>query len=433
MRIQALLCLAAALGLSAEFSAAQSADDMKQELDRAFDGRIGMPQPMREEFARTGRIVIPKPVVVRLPPGNLVDLHVHLFMEKGLGILFQGEFNGPLRSDDWSDRFSSQANPATLNASSLGLVIASLYAHPVFAPDRKGSIRAQIAEARAFVASNPDWYLATSAPQAAAAHQAGKKVLVLSLEGASGILDSEEDLREFIDNGGIRIVTFAHLADDKMTGAAMMGGYQNLGNPRGLIAALPNKRGEYGELLNPHGLTPRGRQMVRALLARGVWIDLSHSPDSAQADLIPMLEAAGQPLLFTHGALRSWRHAERGMSDAQLDEVRATGGIVGLCPAPLGNTGDVSDFAREFNDAARKVGASHVFVGSDFNGAQNHLKPNRFPTGSSLDEHGLHQIGQTAELWSDMRDAGADANQSSFHGVENFVQIWSRVRPVVVP
>jgi microsomal dipeptidase-like Zn-dependent dipeptidase len=169
--------------------------------------------------------------------------------------------------------------------------------------------------------------------------------------------------------------------------------------------------------------------MVRALLARGVWIDLSHSPDSAQAQLMPMLEAAGQPLLFTHGALRSWRHVERGMSDAQLEEVRATGGIIGLCPAPLGPHGDVEDFAREFNEAARKVGAPNVFVGSDFNGAQDHLKPSRFPTGTSLDERGLHQIGQTSELWAAMRDAGANADQSSFHGVENFLEVWSNVRP----
>jgi microsomal dipeptidase-like Zn-dependent dipeptidase len=164
---------------------------------------------------------------------------------------------------------------------------------------------------------------------------------------------------------------------------------------------------------------------------------------------MPLLEKAGQPLLFTHTELRRFRKVERGLSDKQLDEVLATDGIVGLCPSPesLSGTvvppdrcpsgcrceGDIYAFAVQFDAVASVLGGPRVFIGSDFNGGMPHLKPSVCPTGTSLDRNGLHQIGQTSELWSALRKAGADASQSSFHGVENFIEVWARVRPVVVP
>src|SRR5690606_1131284 len=45
------------------------------------------------------------------------------------------------------------------------------------------------------------------------------------------------------------------------------------------------------------------------------------------------VEAAGQPLLFTHTPLRRFRPAERSLSDAMLARVEASGGLVGLLPS----------------------------------------------------------------------------------------------------
>ena len=419
----------------------EGVEDLKAEADRAFEGKIGI-GPMRAALRSGKPLQPPRLLPVRHGPWELADIHAHLFMEHGLGVLFQGGFNEPLQAGDWSDRFSSQANPASLDASNLGLVVVALYAHPVLEPSRRSAIRDQIYEARAFVASHTDWVIAASPAEARAAHAAGKRILVLSLEGASGILETEEDLREFVDAGGIRIVTFAHLADDHLTGAAMMGGFKNLGNPRGWVAALPKPRGQYGELLNPHGLTDRGRAMAWALMRRGVWIDLAHSPDSAAVELEALMKRAGQPLLVTHTVLRRYRRAERGLSDRQLSEVGASGGLVGLapcedvlddtkvppalCPKGCRCRGDVYALAQQFRETADAIGAASVFLGSDFNGAETHLRPSGCSTHTSLDKQGLHQIGQTSEVWYALRRAGAPVNATEFHGVTNFISVWER-------
>src|SRR4051812_6206202 len=72
---------------------------------------------------------------------NTVELHAHLFMKEGMGWLFKGDFNGPLQAENWKSRFSSQANPETLEQSGLDIVVATLYAHPLFTWSLRDSIR----------------------------------------------------------------------------------------------------------------------------------------------------------------------------------------------------------------------------------------------------------------------------------------------------
>ena len=50
--------------------------------------------------------------------------------------------------------------------------------------------------------------------------------MILALEGASGIIETDEDLAEFVDRDGIRIVTLIHLTDDEFGGAAFLKGYR---------------------------------------------------------------------------------------------------------------------------------------------------------------------------------------------------------------
>src|SRR5688572_4329306 len=82
-----------------------------------------------------------------------VDLHQHPFMKTGLNWWFTGDFDGPLRARDWRSRFSSQINPEALARSGIGVVVVSLYAHPILAPNKRESIREQIRQAERFVAS----------------------------------------------------------------------------------------------------------------------------------------------------------------------------------------------------------------------------------------------------------------------------------------
>src|SRR6185437_2718268 len=114
--------------------------------------------------------------------------------------------------------------PDALARSGLGIVVATLYAHPLFTytvgKSLRDSIRAQIKLARKFVLGRPDWVIATEPDHASEALASGKHVMILALEGASGILESEQDFHEFIDEGGIRIVGPLHLTDDEFGGVA---------------------------------------------------------------------------------------------------------------------------------------------------------------------------------------------------------------------
>jgi microsomal dipeptidase-like Zn-dependent dipeptidase len=373
-----------------------------------------------------------------------VDLHAHLFMKDGMGWFFRGKFEGPLQATSWRDRFSSQANAETVEDSDIGVLVVALYAHPLLTWSTRESIRHQIGEANLFVATHPDWVLATSAAQARKAVAQGRRVMILSLEGASGILESEEDLEEFIDRDGIRIVTFLHITDDDLGGVAFMRSYHALSTPIRWFIELFHPSFSDGVEVNARGLTEKGRALAQALIRRKVWLDLSHSSDASQRELIPMIEAAGMPLLYTHGGLRRFEKAERGVSDEQLLETALSGGMIGLCPSedvlydtPVPpahcNPGcgvpcddGLSALAESYRVAAQFLGPEAVVLGSDTNGAIPHLPPS-CGTGTTLDRSGLWNIGQTAELWRALRASGAPVPERLGSTVDAFIAKWARV------
>lgn len=351
--------------------------------------------------------------------------------------MFRGDFFGPLEAKDWTERFASQANPEAMQRSGASIVVASLYAHPLFTWSLKDSIRRQIQLARKFVLRNPDWVIATEPSQAEFALERGKHVLILALEGASGILETEEDLKEFIDDGAIRIVGPLHLTDDEFGAVAFLRGWRVLSDPLAWLKQLMSP--EYGEgvRINHGGLSERGQWLVEKLLARHIWIDLAHASDHSAAAIMPMLEAAHQPLLFTHTVLRKFHGAERGISEAALARVARSGGIIGVmpsaemlegapdlpsCPGPLGR------LVREYATLTERVGTESVMMGSDYNGGLPHLPPTAAcATGTSLDTQGLWNIGQSSELWSALRKAGAPVPLAFSKSSARFVGAWKKV------
>jgi microsomal dipeptidase-like Zn-dependent dipeptidase len=359
-------------------------------------------------------------------------------MKEGMGWLFRGKFNGPLMSDSWKTRFSSQINPESLEASGLDIVVAALYAHPLFTLSLKDSIRRQIEQAQTFVKDHPEWVIATTPEDAKKSISEGKRVMILALEGADGILDSEEDLKEFIDRLGIRIVAPLHLTDDSLGGVAFLRGYRVLSSPIAFVKSLFQPvHDSLGVKLNPDGLSEKGKKLVEALISRKVWIDLAHSSDSAQRAIIPLMEKAHQPLLYTHTVLRKYHRAERAIQEDQLKQVAQTRGYIGLMPSPEmldgtpdfseSCTGGVSQLATQFKEVAEVVGESAVSLGSDYNGGIPHLTPG-CPTGTSIDQQGLWNIGQSHEIWKALAHLGVThASESSESRVDRFLNTWSQL------
>lgn len=373
------------------------------------------------------------------PPlhGGTIDLHAHLFMKQGMPLVFRGDFEEPLHATDWEAKFSSNANADTLNASGNRIVVLALYAHPLFTRSLKDSVRKQMDRAEDWVRRNPNWVIARSPDEARIALQNGKRALIYALEGASGILDSESDLAEFVDRRGIRIVTLLHLTDDHFGGVAFLKGSRILASPVAWLKSLFWPAERDGVRVNAAGLTRRGLEMARSLVQRGVWIDLAHASDASQGELIPLLRQAGQPLLYTHTVLRDFFPAERALHAEQLRWIAESGGILGLMPSDRMLEGTprsdrfpecdegVPALARHFNQAAAIVGNESVVLGSDFNGGLEHLSP-RCKTGTELDSRGLWNLGQEPELWKALRKAGARLPERADATLERFLDAWKR-------
>ena len=377
-----------------------------------------------------------------------VDLHAHLFMKEGLKGLFTGDFSGPLAAQSWKDRFSSQTNPETLEKSGNAITVVALYAHPLFVGSLRDSIRKQILLAEDFVKENPHWIIARNAKQANEALKGGKKILILSLEGASGILETEEDLSEFIDEKGIRIVTLLHFTEDRFGAPAFLKGFAAWASPQSLIRNF--FKGVFRSSENPvrrndRGLTVEGKKLAKALIDRGVWIDLTHASDTAQNDLISLMTAAGHPLLYTHTSLRDYFRAERAVSRPQLEAVQRSGGIVGIMPSeqmlegtPIPDSaclchapceGGLEALVIQYNKMSEILKTpSNIAMGTDFNGGIPHLKPS-CKTGTSLDQEGLWNIGQMKDLWKAMKTAGAHLPKYQDQSVKTFLSAWERVLP----
>ncbi len=402
-----------------------------------------------------------------LPPARLkaestVELHAHLFMNEGLTWLFRGDFFEELKASHWKDRFSTQTNPRELEESGNAIVVATLYAHPLTTWDMRESIRGQIAQAERFVRENPTWMLARDPQAAGRAIAEGKKVLVLALEGAAGILETEADLREFIDQRGIAIVTPLHLMDDAFGGVAFLNGFRAWASPIAYARSLwnrfsadPNDSRYHceGVPINDQGLSVRGHELIENLLERKVWIDLSHASDTATREIRPMLKNRGQPPLYTHTVLRRYHRAERGLPEWMLPELRRESGIVGLMPSRMMLTGTppgandcafacqkssspgeapceagLASLSRQYRELSQEIGPSSVAFGSDWQGGIDHLPPT-CESGTSLDsETGFWKISQTQEVWELLRRAGQRLPEPRNLMVQRFLGAWERVR-----
>jgi hypothetical protein len=273
------------------FSALREADESDSDVILAdlFPDRTGLGHAIRDRLRRAAAGhspdsekspsgPAPSP---ELSPELSIDLHSHLFMKRGLGWIFRGGAECPADSrafsKSWRTRFRAKTNPELLDASGIGIVVAALYAHPLFIGNLRNSIRRQIDDAEAFVARHPRWVIARSPADARGALSDGKKVMILAIEGAQGILESERDLDEFVTERGVRIVTLMHFIDDRFGGAAFLKGIGAWLTPTGMFRSLIGQifgraRFEAGVRLNARGLQPGGLWLVGELARRGVWM-----------------------------------------------------------------------------------------------------------------------------------------------------------------
>ena len=120
---------------------------------------------------------------------------------------------------------------------------------------------------------------------------------VLTMEGADGIVDSEQ-VRHWWEHG-LRIVSLVHY---------------------GISAYSHGTQA-------PGGLRERGRAMLQAMEAAGMALDVSHLAEQAYWEA---LDAFDGPLLATHNCCRALCDHDRQLDDEQIKALVARGGVMGV-------------------------------------------------------------------------------------------------------
>ena len=115
------------------------------------------------------------------------------------------------------------------------------------------------------------------------------------------------------------------------------------------------------------GLTPLGREWVKRMEAKGMLIDLAHS---SHATLMDVTSLASKPVVVSHTGVKGTCNNNRNLSDEELRAVANTGGVIGIGYWDTATCGrDANAIAAAIRYAVGVVGAEHVGLGSDFDGA----------------------------------------------------------------
>ena len=162
------------------------------------------------------------------------------------------------------------------------------------------------------------------------------------------------------------------------------------------------------------GLTGAGRRLVRRCNELWVVVDLSHLNEAGFWDVAAISSA---PLIATHSCVFALSPSPRNLTDAQLDALARSDGVVGINfhKGFLRADGDwtaptsVSEIARHARYVADRIGVRHVALGSDFDGA---TMPDDLPDAAAL-----------PALVAGLRDVGFDDGELNLIGHGN----WDRV------
>jgi membrane dipeptidase len=122
------------------------------------------------------------------------------------------------------------------------------------------------------------------------------------------------------------------------------------------------------------GLTEAGKALVRACNELGMLVDVSHLNEKGFWDVARISEA---PLVATHSAAHALCPSSRNLTDAQLDAIAESGGVVGInfhvgflrADGQDEAETPILDIVRHVDYVANRIGIEHVALGSDFDGA----------------------------------------------------------------
>ncbi len=176
----------------------------------------------------------------------------------------------------------------------------------------------QIAAVRQAVARNPnDLVLCTTANEIRAAKKSKKIAMLMGVEGGHMINNSLATLDQFFTLG-VRYMTLTHTVNTEWADSS-------------------------GDKPAHDGLTPFGKQVVVEMNKLGMMVDISHVADKTFYDVLAVSEA---PLIASHSSCRALCTAPRDMTDDMIKALAAKGGVIQI-------NYHVGFLSQKFQDASK--------------------------------------------------------------------------------
>ena len=164
---------------------------------------------------------------------------------------------------------------------------------------------------------------------------------VLATEGAHPLEGKIENLDVLYD-AGFRMIGLQHFFDNKLGGSL-----------HGVSKA---------------GLTPFGKQVVKAVVDKNMMIDVAHSSVKTVEDVLALTDA---PMVISHtGIVSLCDHPKRNIPDRLMHQITKRGGLIGVGYWEMAVC-DISPdgVAKMLIHGAKTFGVDHIALGSDFDGA----------------------------------------------------------------
>lgn len=195
--------------------------------------------------------------------------------------------------------------------------------------------------------------VATTAAEIEAAWRAGAISIVPVIENGHALGADPGQLRRYRELG-VRYLTLTHNGHNDLADSA---------NPRTDLGNAPEEHG---------GLSALGRTAIAEMNRLGMLVDVSHA---SRNTMLQAAELSRTPVVATHSCARALSDHPRNLDDAQLDVLRATGGLIQITAMPAFlrlkgtlETVGLAEFADHIDHAVRRIGVAHVGVSSDFDG-----------------------------------------------------------------
>ncbi len=182
--------------------------------------------------------------------------------------------------------------------------------------------------------------LATTPAALAAAEREGKLACVLGVEGGHAIEGQVDRVAE-LARGGVAFMGLTHLVPNELGGSSF-------------------------PLRGRRGLTTLGGQVLEAMAAHGLAVDVAH----ASPRLLTALLARDQPRIFcSHTGVAALGPQWRNLDDVALRRIADRGGVVGIIfGTPYLGSRRLEAVADHLEHAVRVAGEEAVCLGSDFDG-----------------------------------------------------------------